>query len=145
MFLFFLFVASRTLLQDNVEFNGSSMPSSNRSLWWDFPTCYCCSYDNFMISHARLEWMQTLLLPECQHGTIIRTGRACKKIRCYMRNSACRWLIVEYAKYFKVMLNIFESSKVEKFESFHEPSNQSKLVPGSFSYFLELLWEENKF
>ena len=118
MFLLFLFIASRTLLQDYVEFNGSSMPSSNRSLWWDFPTCYCCSYDNFMISHARLEWMQTLLLPECQHGTIIRTGRACKKIRCYMRNSACRWLIVEYAKIFQSYVKhfwIFKSWKVWKF------------------------------
>ena len=27
------------------------------------------------------------------HGTIIRTGIACKKIPCYMRDTACSWLI----------------------------------------------------
>ena len=32
------------------------------------------------------------------HGTIIRTGITFKKIYCYMRHSACRWLIVENAK-----------------------------------------------
>ena len=32
------------------------------------------------------------------HRTIIRTGIACKKIPCHMRNSACRWLIVKKAK-----------------------------------------------
>ena len=31
-----------------------------------------------------------------------RTRITCKKIRCYMLNSACRWLIVENAKYFEV-------------------------------------------
>ena len=34
------------------------------------------------------------------HGTIIRTGITCKKISCYMRNSACRWFIVKKAKIF---------------------------------------------
>ena len=34
------------------------------------------------------------------HGTIIRTGITCKKIPCYMRDSACSWLIVEKAKIF---------------------------------------------
>ena len=33
-----------------------------------------------------------------EHGTITRTGITCKKIPCYMRDSACRWLIVEKAK-----------------------------------------------
>ena len=37
------------------------------------------------------------------HGTIIRTGITCKKIPCYMRDSACRWLIVEHEKYFEVI------------------------------------------
>ena len=32
------------------------------------------------------------------HGTIIRTRITCKKILCYMRDSACRWFIVENAK-----------------------------------------------
>ena len=34
------------------------------------------------------------------HGTIIRTGITCKKIPCYMRDSACRWFIVKVAKLF---------------------------------------------
>ena len=31
--------------------------------------------------------------PELQliHVTIIQTGTTCKKIPCYMRDSACRW------------------------------------------------------
>ena len=32
------------------------------------------------------------------HGTIILTGVTCKKIFCYMLDSACRWRIVENAK-----------------------------------------------
>ena len=34
------------------------------------------------------------------HGTIIRTGITCKKIPCYMRDSAYRWFIVKKAKIF---------------------------------------------
>ena len=34
------------------------------------------------------------------HGTIIRTGITCKTIRCYIRDPACRWLIVKNAKIF---------------------------------------------
>ena len=29
------------------------------------------------------------------HGTIIRTGITCKKINCYMHDSACRWFIIK--------------------------------------------------
>ena len=32
---------------------------------------------------------------EIKHGIIIRTEITCKKIPCYMRESAWRWLIVE--------------------------------------------------
>ena len=39
--------------------------------------------------------------PGVYHGTIIRTGITCKKIPCYMRNSACRWFIVKKAKIFR--------------------------------------------
>ena len=47
------------------------------------------------------------------HGTIIRTGITCKKIPGYMHSSACRWFIVKIKlKYFEVMLNIFEFSRV---------------------------------
>ena len=35
-----------------------------------------------------------------KHGTIIRTGITCKKISCYMRDSAYRWFIVKKAKIF---------------------------------------------
>ena len=52
------------------------------------------------------------------NGTIIQTGIACKKISRYMRNSACRWLIVENAeiflKYFEVMLNVLEFCHVRE-------------------------------
>ena len=34
------------------------------------------------------------------HGTIIRTGITCKKIPCYICDSACRWFIVKKAKIF---------------------------------------------
>ena len=34
------------------------------------------------------------------HGTIIRTGTTCKKIPCYMCESAFRWCIVKNAKIF---------------------------------------------
>ena len=42
-----------------------------------------------------------------KHGIIIRTGITCKKIRCYMRDSACRWLIVENAKIFRSYVKHF--------------------------------------
>ena len=32
------------------------------------------------------------------HGTILQTGITCKKIPCYMHNSACRWFIVKKPK-----------------------------------------------
>ena len=31
-------------------------------------------------------------------GTIIWTGVTCKKVPCYMHDSACRWYIVKKAK-----------------------------------------------
>ena len=46
------------------------------------------------------------------HRTIIRTRIKCKKITCYMRDSACRCFIEKKLKYFEVMLNIFEFSQV---------------------------------
>ena len=82
-----------------------------------------------------------------EHGSIIRTGITIKKIRCYMHESACRWFIVKKAKYFEVMLNIFEFLHVwENVESwlvyaksflklpiiFLNWYNKSKLVPVAF-------------
>ena len=49
------------------------------------------------------EWITTilrLLLITPYHGTIIRTGITCKKIPCYVHDSACRWFIVKKAKIF---------------------------------------------
>ena len=50
------------------------------------------------------------------HGTIIRTGITCKKISCYMRDSACRWFIVKkakifwsYVKYFWILVSVRKS------------------------------------
>ena len=34
------------------------------------------------------------------HGAIIQTGITCKKIPCYMCDSACMWCIVKEAKIF---------------------------------------------
>ena len=48
-----------------------------------------------------------LLFNQFNHGTIIRTGTTCKKIPCYMRDSACRWLIVENAKIFRSYVKYF--------------------------------------
>ena len=41
------------------------------------------------------------------HGTIIPTGITCKKIPCYMRDSACRWFIIENAKIFRSYVKHF--------------------------------------
>ena len=49
------------------------------------------------------EWITAilrLLLITPYHGTIIRTGITCKKIPCYVHDSACRWFIVKKAKIF---------------------------------------------
>ena len=35
------------------------------------------------------------------------TGITCKKIPCYMRDSACRWLVVENAKLFRSYVKYF--------------------------------------
>ena len=45
------------------------------------------------------------------HGTIMRTG-ICKKISCYMRDSAYRWFILKKAEIFQSYVNIFEFSRL---------------------------------
>ena len=47
-------------------------------------------------------------------GCLSHTGITCKKIRCYMPESACRLLLLQMLKYFEVMLNIFEFSHVKE-------------------------------
>ena len=44
---------------------------------------------------------------DMDHGTIIGTGITCKKIPCYMRDSACRWFIVGNAKIFRSYVKHF--------------------------------------
>ena len=43
---------------------------------------------------------QCFLINNSSHGTIIRTGITCKKIHCYMRDSAYSWFIVKKVKVF---------------------------------------------
>ena len=73
-----------------------------------------------------------------RYWTIIRTGITCKKIPCYMRNSACMWFIAKKLKYFEVMLNSFEFliGLCNKLHN-HIPNwhNKTKLVTASFSCF----------
>ena len=47
------------------------------------------------------------VLTVTHHGTIVRTGITCKKIPCYMRDSACRWFIVKKAKIFRSYVKHF--------------------------------------
>ena len=42
-----------------------------------------------------------------KHGTIIQTGLTCKKIPCYMYDSASMWLIVENGKMFRSYIKHF--------------------------------------
>ena len=72
-----------------------------------------------------------------------------------MRDSAGRWRIVEIATIFRSYVNFFfffphvketvESWLVFVNKLFLGQDNKTKLVPASFSYFLELLCEKNKF
>ena len=61
------------------------------------------------------------VLQWCYHGTVIRTGITWKKhplLYVGVGVGACRWFIVKKIKYFEVMLNIFELSRVwENIES----------------------------
>ena len=70
---------------------------------------YDSSLDHFiwaMVVHP-VSTESTLLFLS-SHGPVIRTRIKWKKIPCYMRYSAWRWLIVKKLKYFKFILNIFE-------------------------------------
>ena len=48
------------------------------------------------------------------HGPIIQAGIASKKISCFMRDSACSWLIVEKAKIFRIYAKHFLFSPRER-------------------------------
>ena len=91
----------------------------------------------------------------CNHGTIIQTGISCKRGFCYICNSAYRWLIVKNAEIFQSYVKDFWILPSEKncriltvswkWVIINHPImlldryNKTKLVPSSFSYFLELL------
>ena len=55
-------------------------------------------------------------------------------IRIGMRDSACCWLIVENAKIF-LCKEVFMNHPI----MFLDRDNKGKLVPGSFSYYIERL------
>ena len=85
------------------------------------------------------------------HGTIIRTGITYKKIRCYMRDSACRCFIVKKGQIFEAMLKIFlilagvrnciiliglcNEAFLNCPTIFLDWHNKTKLVQASFSFF----------
>ena len=88
-------------------------------------------------------------------GTIMRTGITCKKIPCYMRDSVCRWFIVENAKIYRsyikhflifprerncrILIGLCKEVFMNHPIMFLDEDNKGKLVPAFFSYFLELL------
>ena len=49
---------------------------------------------------------------QLEHGIIIRTGITCKKIPVICATQLAGGLLLKNLKYFKVMLNIFEFSRV---------------------------------
>ena len=84
------------------------------------------------------------------HGNIIWAAVICQKVPCYMRYSAYRWFIVKKLKYFEVMLNIFEFSRVwenvgswliyaNKFFWIAQPYFSTDITKGSTSFSFLLL------
>ena len=60
----------------------------------------------YIFSYNRItKWVKTIYM--VGHRTIIRTGITCKKIPCYKRDSACRWLIVENTTIFRSYVKHF--------------------------------------
>ena len=84
-------------------------------IWTLFTQCLLCARESlqaFLPRYVRVASHAVLI-----HGTIIGTGITCNKTSCYMRDSACRWLIVENTKIFyvnKVMLKFFEFPHVKE-------------------------------
>ena len=56
--------------------------------------------ENVSKKMASLKSYYCQLRSQYKHGTIIRTGITCKKIPCYMPDSACRWFIIKKVKIF---------------------------------------------
>ena len=60
-----------------------------------------CLYQGSGCRSSKLKYRITeYIILLFHHGTLIRTGITCKKIPCYMPDSACRWRIVIEAKIF---------------------------------------------
>ena len=111
-------------------------------------------------------WNKLKLFPLFEENQIISwnynwAGMTCKKTPCYMRRSACRWLVAEnakisqsYVKHFWIFLNekYLESWLLFLFFGFLDfmnhlimfldRDNKTKLIS---SYFLKLLWEKIDF
>ena len=51
--------------------------------------------------------VEKIQIHNIHHGTIMRTGIACKKITCYMRDLACRWLILKNFETFRSYVKHF--------------------------------------
>ena len=78
-----------------------------------------------------------------------------------MRDSACRWFIVENAKIFqsyvkhfwifpleknyRILIGLYKKIFISHSIMFLDWDQKRKLEPASFSYPLENLWEKNKF
>ena len=82
------------------------------SLSWVFNSCCFFSTDKcaFQICQTvtlTVDSLFTKKILHLNHGTIIRTWITCKKIPCYIRDSACRWLIVENTKIFQSYVKHF--------------------------------------
>ena len=81
-------------------------PVTHEGFNWIFPTPLWFLVNNALPVLASLETFWNLfctIFPNFftfKHGTIIQLGITCKKICCYKRESASRWLIVENAKIF---------------------------------------------
>ena len=52
------------------------------------------------LERSNFNFLNSVMVDRINHETIIRTGITCKKIPCYMGDSACRWFIVKKAKIF---------------------------------------------
>ena len=91
------------------------------------------------------------------YGTITLTKKTCKKSPCYMRKSACKWRIVKKAKIFssyvkhfwilagvrncRFLIGLCKQVFMKHLMIFPDRDNNTKLVPASFSYFLDFSWK----
>ena len=65
------------------------------------------SHDVKMENFSKFYFTLQYTFYDSNHGNMIQTGTACKKIPCYIHVSACRRLIVENAKIFRSYVKYF--------------------------------------